>query len=276
MTDNSKEIILGHQLNERVRELKSQVQTIFPNKRYHIGKLADALTEQGNPVKTDCFAVSMPEITECIAIWINPALSNDEFNSVLAEELYHNIQASENFPTIIGLDPIRFGTNFARYALQLEAYCKDLVSIICDLDAHRRMARNGIDLNPLLKTDLQLVRNAIDQAIASESKLTELKAGKASVASFPLYLLWWFDLYEMGFPEYSTIWNKEIREWFAKTLPTENIKIWDGLTAYVHNNPVVDSQSAKLVLDFICRELLYGAPCFVSVRTSGRSVPNLC
>ena len=85
LPSNQQEVILGQLLNEKVQYLKSQVQALFPNKKYHIGKLEYATEEQGKEVRTDCFAVSMPEITECIAIWINPDLPNEEFNGVLAE-----------------------------------------------------------------------------------------------------------------------------------------------------------------------------------------------
>lgn len=273
---NQQEVILGHQLNKKVQDLKSQVQGIFPNKKYHIGKLANATEEQGKEIKTDCLAVSMPEITECIAIWINPDLPNEEFNGVLAEELLHHMQAYEEFPTIVGLQPTKIGVNFAPFASQLEAFCKNLVSVICDLDAHSRMLNYGIDLESLLATDLRLVRNAIDESNLSESKLTELRAGKATVASFPNYLLWWFDLYELGFSKYVKIWNGEIRPWFAQTLSDDSIQCWGELTEFVHNNPVTDSQSAKKALRTICERLVCGTPIFASIRTSGRSVQSLC
>lgn len=109
LPSNQQEVILEHPLNKKVQELKHQVQAIFPNKKYHIGKLANAMLEQDKEVKKECFAVSMPEITECIAIWINPDLPNEEFNSVLAEELLHHMQAYEKFPTIVGLQAIKGG-----------------------------------------------------------------------------------------------------------------------------------------------------------------------
>ena len=94
------------------------------------------------------------------------------------------------------------GVTFTQFASQLEAFCKNLVSIVCDLDAHFRMLDDGIDLETLLATDLRLVRNAIAESNSSQSKLAELRTGKATVSSFPTYLLWWFDLCELGFSKY--------------------------------------------------------------------------
>jgi len=276
LPSNQKEVILGQMLNKKVQYLKSQVQARFPNKKYHIGKLANAMEEQGKEVRTDCFAVSMPEITECIAIWINPDLPNEEFNSVLAEELFHHIQAFEQYPTIVGLNPVKLGVNFAPFASQLEAFCKNLVSIVCDLDAHSRMLDYGINLETILATDLRLVRNAIAEASSSQSKLAELRTGKATISSFPTYLLWWFDLCELGFSKYVKIWNEEIRPWFVQKLSKETMECWDELTEFIHNNPVTDSQSAERALRTICERLVCGTPSFAQIRTSGRSVPHLC
>ena len=276
LPDNQQEVILGQLLTERVQYLKSKVQTLFPNKKYYIGDYRNAVEEQGKEVRTDCFAVSMPEITECIAIWINPALPNSEFNAVLAEELFHHIQASEQYSTIVGLNPTRMGVNFAPFASHLEAFCKNLVSIICDLDAHSRMLDYGIDLETLIATDLRCARNAIAESNSSKAKLAELQEGKATVSSFPSYLLWWFDLYELGFSKYMKIWNEEIRPWFVQKLSKDTIECWDELTEFVHNNPVVNSQSAERVLKAICERLVCGTPSFEPMKTRGRSVPNLC
>jgi hypothetical protein len=275
-SNNQKEVILGQLLNEKVKCLKSHVQVLFPNKKYHIGELANAMEEQDKEVKTDCIAVSMPEITECIAIWINPDLPNEEFNSVLAEELFHHIQASEQYPTIVGLNATKRGVNFTRFASQLEAFCKNLVSIICDLDAHSRMLDYGIDLETILATDLRLVTNAIAESDSSESKLIELRQGKAIISSFPPYLLWWFDLCELGFPKYVKIWNEDIRPWFVQKLSKDTMECWDELTEFIHNNPVTDSKSAERAIRVICERLVCGTPNFVPIRTSGRSVSHLC
>ncbi len=53
LPSNKKEVILGQLLNEKVQCLKSQVQALFPNKKYHIGKLANAMEEQGKEVRTE-------------------------------------------------------------------------------------------------------------------------------------------------------------------------------------------------------------------------------
>ena len=94
--------------------------------------------------------------------------------------------------------------------------------------------------------------------------------------SFPSYLLWWFDLCELGFPKYVTIWNKEIKPWFDQNLSKNNNECWDELVEFVHNNPVTNSQSVEKALKIICERLVCGTPRFASIRTSGRSVPNLC
>lgn len=161
-------------------------------------------------------------------------------------------------------------------ATSLEGFCKDLVSIIYDLNAHSRMLNYGIDLEPLLATDLKLVRNAIACANSSESKLIDLKAGRATIVSFPNYLLWWFDLCEAGLSKYATMWKDEIRPWFIQALSGDTIRSWNELTEFIHNNPVNNSQSAKQTLTIICERLVCGTPIFDQIRTSGRSVPNLC
>ena len=276
LPNNKQEVILGQMLTEKVQHLKSKVQALFSNKKYHIGELARAIEEQGKEVRADCFAVSMPEISECIAIWINPDLPNSEFNAVLAEELFHHIQASEQYPTIVGLNPTKMTAKFVAPASLFEAFCKNLVSIVCDLDAHSRMLDYGIDLETIIVTDLRLVRNAIAESNSSQSKLEEFKKGKATVSSFSIYLLWWFDLCELGFSKYVKIWNEEIRPWFVQKLSKDTIECWDELIEFVHNNPVTDSKSAERALRTICERLVCGTPIFDRIRTSGRSVPHLC
>jgi|WetSurMetagenome_2_1015567.scaffolds.fasta_scaffold26128_5 hypothetical protein len=274
--NNEQEAILGHLLNEQVKELKSQIQLLFPDKKYHIGELTKAKEEQGKDVNTDCLAVSMPEITECIAIWLNSKLPSVEFNSVLAEELFHHKQAFEKYSTIIGLNPTKQGVNFSRVATYLEALCKELVSIVLDLDAHSRMRDSNIDLEPILSTDLRFVSEAIAESASSFSKLAELKDGKATISAFPNYLLWWFDLNELGVPSYVKTWNEKIRPWFVQNLSKDNMECWDELTEFIHNHPVTDSRSAEIALTIICQRLFFGTPVFSQIRTSGRSVSNLC
>jgi hypothetical protein len=276
MPNNQQEIILEQLLTKEVQQLKSEVQTLFPNKKYHIGYLEDVMKELGKEVRTDCFAVSMPEITECIAIWIKSNLSNNEFNAVLAEELFHHMQAAEQYPTIYGLNPTKMEVNFARCASQLEAFCKNLVSIISDLDAHSRMIDYGIDLETLIVTDLRLVKNAIAESNSDQSKLEELKKGKATISCFSIYLLWWFDLCELGFSKYVKIWNEEIRPWFVQKLSTDTIECWDELTEFVNKNPVTNPKSAERALKTICERLVSGTPSFAPIPINGRSVPSLC
>jgi hypothetical protein len=275
-TNSKQELVLGHLLNERIKELKAQIQLLFPNKKFHIGELSQVKAEQGKDVQADCLAVSMPEITECIAIWINSKLPTVEFNSVLAEELFHHKQAFEEYSTIIGLDSLKQYSCFKQDAKVLEALCEELVSIVLDLDAHSRMRYSSIDLEPILSTELRFVNEAIAECISSVSKLAELKAGKATISAFAKYLLWWFDLYELGVPSYVKTWNEKIRPWFVENLQEGNMDCWDELTEFIHNNPVTNPRSAEMALTTICQRLFFGKPVFAKIRISGRSVPTLC
>jgi hypothetical protein len=269
------EIILGHPISNEVKQLLSEVQAFFPNKSYHIGKLEDAEKELGvvQP-KPDCDAVCQPAITEFIAIWIKTCLPDEEFNAVLAEELLHNKQAYLGFPEIVSLQPNRAEISYRGNEKSVYSFGCEIISIICDLDAHRQMATLKINLEPLVATDVRHCRDAIVEASSSEAKLTFLKAGSCHVTAFPHYLLWWYDVFELGLSRYVSVWQDEIKPWFDRVMP-ETMKIWDELTVYVHNNPVADAESANRVITVIFEKLLSGTPTLKPKKTSGISVPSL-
>lgn len=261
--------VLGQPLSKKVKELISEVQTIFPNKQFHIGKLEDLAKESGvrQPMQ-DCIAASSPAITECIAIWIRADLPNEEFNAVLAEELLHHKQAYEGFPEIIDLRPR--GLTYEIFTFGLE-----ISSIICDLDAHRRMETSRINIEPLLVTDLRNLRNSITELNASEENLNALKDGFAKVSYFPKYLLFWFDLCELGFPKYVSAWQDEIRPWFVNVMP-DTLRRWDELTTFIHNNPIIDAESAKQAITIVFESLLSRTPILKPRPTRGRPFASFC
>lgn len=271
MPNNQQEVILGQLLTEKVQHLKSKVQTLFPNKKYHIGDLGD-LMKAG---MTDCIAVAIPEISRYIFIGINPDLHNSEFNTVLAEELFHHIQASEQYPTIVGLNLTKMSDKFVVSESLFEELCKKLCSKIYDLDAHPRMLDYGINLETIIAKDLMLVRNEIAESNSSEAKLAKLQEYKTTVFYFSTYLLWWFDLCELGFSKYVKIWNNEIRPWFVQKLSKDTLDCWDELTEFVHNNPVTNSQSAERVLRAICERLVCRTPIFAPIPISGMSIKSV-
>lgn len=266
--------VLGHPLSKKVKELSSEVQTIFPNKRFHIDKPENAPKELG-AVQPDCDAFTRPDITEYIAIWIRTDLPNEEFNAVLAEELLHHKQAYEGFPEITNLRPLKPEINYRCFAEEIHTFGLEICSVICDLDAHRRMQTIPINIEPLLATDLRHFRNAIAEKNASEDSLKELKAGRATFTAFPKYLLWWFDLLELGFSKYVSAWQDEIRPWLVNVMP-DTLKRWDELTTFIHNNPIIDAESAKQAITVVCERLLSGVPTLEPKTTCGISVPSLC
>jgi hypothetical protein len=271
--------VIGQSLNKEVKELILDVQTIFPKKQLHIAKLEDAAKELANldmvQPKTDCLAFTLPAITECIAIWIRADLLNEEFNAVLAEELFHHKQAYEGFPEITCLRPLRPEINYQRNFSEIHTFGLEICSIICDLDAHRRMEAIQINIEPLLATDLRNLRDSIKVLNSSEAKLKALKAGVAKVSFFPKYLLFWFDLYELGFSTYVSTWQNEIRPWLVNVMP-DTLRLWDELTTFIHSNPIIDAESAKQAIIFVFEKLLSGIPTLEPKKTFGISCPSLC
>jgi hypothetical protein len=260
--------VLGQPLSQKVKELISEVQTIFPNKGFHIAKFEDASKELGSmQPMTDCIGASLPAITEFIAIWIRTDLPNEEFNAVLAEELLHHKQAYEGFPEIIDLRPRGFTS-------EIDDFVMEISSIICDLDAHHRMKTTGLDIEPLLATDLRNIRNSIKLLNSSEANIAPLKAGLATVSYFPKYLLFWFDLCDLGFLKYNSIWQNEINPWFIDVMP-DTLRRWDELTTFIHNNPIINAESAKKAITIICQSLLYRTPTLRPKITHGISFPYL-
>lgn len=266
--------VLGQPIDKKINELMSEIQAIFPTKELHIRKLEDAAKElEVGAIQLDCDAFCDPAITNYIAIWIKADLPNEEFNAILAEELLHHKQAYEGFPEIIALQPKKPDIAY-RDIYEIHNFGLQIVSIICDLDAHRRMLTIPINIEPLLATDLRNFQNTIKEINASADKLKALKTRYAKFTVFPKYLLWWFDLCELGFPKYVSFWNQEIRPWLTKVMP-DTIGIWDYLTGFIHKNPIIDSDSAKQALDLVFDVLLDGVPTLERKKTHGKSLLQL-
>jgi hypothetical protein len=266
--------VLGQPITKEIKELMSEVQTIFPNKQFHISKLEDSITELGTSTVPNCIAFSDTTITDYIAIWIRTDLPIEEFNVVLAEELLHHKQAYEGFPEITCLRPIRPEISYNSRASEIYRFGLEICSIICDLDAHRQMKTIQINIEPLLATDLRNLRNSIDELNSSELNLKALKAGLAKFSFFPKYLLFWFDLFDLGFQEYISIWQAEIRPWFVKVMP-DTMKIWNNLTDFIHSNPIANKESAEKALIITFESLLSGVPTLAPKKTSDKSIMPL-
>ena len=266
--------LLSHPLDPKVIALAEEVQGAFPSKELLIHTIQLAEKESGKTVDSQAPAVSMPEISGYIAIWIKQEFSTEEFNAVLAEELIHHLQAYHQFPEIISLEPIS-GVALEPYRNLLTGFRQDLCSTVYDIDAHRKMKQRGMGLDPILRGDLTNVRHAISEACSSPQKLRELRKGQGRISGFPQYLLWWFDLYELNFPLYVDRWKKEINPWFWEHINENVMRTWKELTRFVQRRPIVNSPSAQRALTEIFRTLPKCIPAFRPKRISGREIQAL-
>lgn len=267
--------VLGHPLDPKVITLAEETQRAFPSKELLIHPIQLAEKESGKAdLDPKAPAVSMPEISGYIAIWIKREFSTEEFNAVLAEELIHHLQACHQFPEVISFKSI-VSVPLEPYRSLLTRFRQDMCSIVYDIDAHREMKHRGIDLDPILREDLRNVRDAISEANSSPRKLRELREGRGKVRVFPQYLLWWFDLFKLDFHPYTNHWRKEINPWFWEHVNEGVMRTWEELTKFVQKHPIVNSLSAQRALTEISKTLLECVPTFRPKRVSGRSIQGL-
>lgn len=266
--------VLGHPLDPKVIALAEEVQGAFPSKELIIHPIQLAEKESGKTVDSQAPAVSMPEISGYIAIWIKQEFSTEEFNAVLAEELIHHLQAYHQFPEVISLKSI-LGVTLDPYRNLLTDFRQDLCSNVYDIDAHREMKQRGVGLDPILRGDLTNVKHGISEASSSPQKLRQLRKGQGRISGFPQYLLWWFDLFELNFSLYVDRWRKEINPWFWEHINENVMRTWEELTMFVQRHPIVNPPSAQRALTEIFRTLLNSIPAFRPKRVSGREIEAL-
>lgn len=192
----------------------------------------------------------------------------------MAEELIHHLQAYQQFPEITCLESMSC-VSLEPFRNSLTNFRQEITSIIYDINAHLAMKQREISLNQILQSDLKNARNAIADANSSPQKLRELKEGKGKISGFPQYLLWWFDLFELGHYPYVDYWRKEINPWFCEHVNESVMRTWEELTGFIHQYPVIDPLSAQRALTEICMTLLNCVPTFSPKRTSGRSLQVL-
>jgi len=212
MTTESTRVFLDHQLTPQVARLVNEVESAFPQKRLRIREYGSARDELREPVP-DVQALARPDVTSWIAIWIKETLSDHEFNSTLAEELIHQLQAAQGFTNLRFSSP--FGQELLRRGFAL-------TSKLLDIHAHVEMRERQIDTDVLMRYDAQRAIELVQNMSKDHVKLEDLRRAKAGpllvsgewasrvicVQNFPDYLQYWSGIRLCTDPEIESAWQR--------------------------------------------------------------------
>lgn len=260
--------ILGHNIIEDVQKLIREVITYFPKKELLIHPLYIAEQELGETINYNVLGSAELPLNKYIGIWIKEDCSTSIFNTILAEELYHYIQAYKKYPFICGL-------KFYPYQERNKYYTKFkdlLVKIILDLDAHNHLISRKIDLTPL---QLQYYNDAIKEFNSmTKEQLDKLFQPNQNAIYFPQYLLLWYDLYYLSSP-FKKKWETDINQWFLNQIHIQTQKAWYSLIKFIEKYPINSRQSSKKAMTKISRKLIYYTPLYSELSTTGKEIAKL-
>jgi hypothetical protein len=251
--------IMNHYIDDKVLTLIKQVISYYPNKKLLVHPISLAQKELKVTINININGMAKPSLNKYIGIWINENLSTSEFNIILAEELYHHIQAYIEYPHIFGL----YDNEFSSY------FSKSLTSIIWDIDAHYYLMGKGFDLAPIQNLDYNEALVTIKGV--TREQLKQFSQPNQNYIFFPQYLLWWYDLVFLPSP-FKEKWDADINQWFLKHIPFTTQKTWSSLIQFIKENPISSSYSVKTSMTEICRKLTKQMPVFKPALTEGLDI----
>ena len=259
MENNEYSEILSHSVDEKVQKLIKEVISYFPDKKLLVHPISLAKEELRETINMNVNGISKPSLNKYIGIWINESLSTNEFNIILAEELYHHIQAYYEYPAIFGYNDNDFFVTFRNL----------LNTTIWDIDAHHHLINREFNLTPIQNLDYKEAIESIE--LLSQVQLYQFSQPSQNPIFFPQYLLWWYDLAYLSSPLKGQ-WETEINQWFLKHIPLQTQEKWSSLLQFIKENQISSSYSAKTSMTEICSVLIKRMPIFVSAHIKGLDI----
>ena len=249
---------MGHELATPTLRLMREVQQRFPQKVFLIHPIdvveheAGVLLRQERPRK----AMTDFAFTDYIAIWIDHRMMTAEFNAVLCEELYHNVQASEGWPAIVGMGGAPQAALDANVAILIDF--KDLLrNALWDVGNHRALVRQGIDISPLLDDQLLRVTQGVNSL--TPEIIRSHRTNLTYVTFFGQYLV---NSLDFALPEaapYGDRWLPAKRV-LQSLPPPQVLEAWERIERDLIANPIDDAAAYRRAASMITREILYHEP----------------
>ncbi len=205
--------ILGHPIPAPLHELIREVERAFPHKQLRVAPFENASDELGVPVISANHALTRPDVDKYVAIWIKKELHQSEFESALAEELVHNLQAARGATKVVYVEGMDGPPE------KIEHFWDNVTSTSWDFEARQRVHDSGLHAQ-----SCPFVLDRLKQAVEiAESNPEPYGQGKHGTAGLCDYLLWHWELNALGDPATrlafldfaARIWSlspKEIRE----------------------------------------------------------------
>jgi len=252
-------VFLGHQLTPQVDRLVEAVESAFPQKQLRIREYNWAEYELGERVDPASQALARPDVTSWIAIWIKETLPDNEFNSTLAEELIHHLQAAQGFTNLRALSQV--GQTLVRdchFAL---------TSKLLDIHAHAQMQERQIDTDVLTRCDARMAVELVSNMSEDPTELDKLRGAEAGpllvngrratrvvcVVNFPIYLQYWSRIRLSSDPEIRNAWR--ILESFFDRYSWRLVDFWNDILDGVRPHLIVDLDSNIVAQLIILSEL---------------------